>query len=159
MYPGDNQVPSLPQLWDAPTMGCLNYEMPQLGDAPTKGCPNYGRPGCSRAHVHHPVQFSGIKIFMDRRRSYQRGAEEELAVEPRGYWWSNFPPQIKVVHWPVLDCFEGLYCVVKSDLYFYQKVLFTWPNYKVINSASFNIHETNASENKIWTMCSRYIST
>ena len=44
MYPGDNQVPSLPQLWDAPTMGCLNYEMPQLGDAPTKGCPNYGMP-------------------------------------------------------------------------------------------------------------------
>ena len=44
MYSGDNQVPSLPQLWDAPTMGCLNYEMPQLGDAPTKGCPNYGMP-------------------------------------------------------------------------------------------------------------------
>ena len=27
------------------------------------------------------MQVSGIKIFMDRRRSYHRGAEEELAVE------------------------------------------------------------------------------
>ena len=58
MYPGDNQVPSLPQLWDAPNMGylnyempqiwdastmrCLNDEMPQLRDAPITGCPNYG---------------------------------------------------------------------------------------------------------------------
>ena len=58
MYSGDNQVPSLPLLWDAPNMGCLNYEMPQiwdastmrclndempqLRDAPITGCPNYG---------------------------------------------------------------------------------------------------------------------
>ena len=32
MYPGDNQVPSLPQLWDALIMGCPNYEMPRLWD-------------------------------------------------------------------------------------------------------------------------------
>ena len=40
MYSGDNQVPSLPLLWDAPNMGCLNYEMPQIWDASTMRCLN-----------------------------------------------------------------------------------------------------------------------
>ena len=40
MYPGDNQVPSLSQLWDAPNMGCLNDEMPQIWDASTMRCLN-----------------------------------------------------------------------------------------------------------------------
>ena len=30
------------------------------------------RLGCTRTRVHHPVQFSGIEIFMDRRRSWKK---------------------------------------------------------------------------------------